>query len=102
MIEFCGQLSGTAKKRYLKRAADLGQCFVLGGAAIVSPVLIRPSIRTGNPLIPGAFLIFIVLILLMMRIPKSIHERSKISPKRIYTEEGQIVCVAENMWSTGT
>ena len=95
MVEFKGQLTGAAEKRFLKRVADVGQFIFLAMSILISPVVIRLSIREQSMLPISVYLIFIVVILLIARIPKSKKEREAITPKRIYTEENKIVCVAE-------
>lgn len=95
MIEFNGQLSGTAEKRFLKRSADYGQIFLLAGELLVFPVIILLAVCLQNWILIWTYLIFSVLILLMARIPKSKKERDAITPNRIYTKDNQIVCVAE-------
>ena len=95
MVEFKGQLTGAAEKRFLKRVADVGQLIFLVMSLLMSPVIIRLSIREQSMLPISIYLLFIVIILLIARIPKSKKERNAITPKRIYTEENKIVCVAE-------
>lgn len=95
MIEFSGRLSGTAEKRFLKRSADYGQLFLLAGELLVFPVIILLAIHSQNWMLIWAYLIFSVLILLMVRIPKRKKECDAIIPRRIYTEDNKIVCVAE-------
>ena len=58
-------------------------------------VVLPPMVHTQKWLAVGACLAFAVLLLLMARIPKSKREREAITPNRIYTEQGKIVCVAQ-------
>lgn len=95
MIEFKGQLSGTAEKRFLKRSADYGQIFLLAGELLVFPVIIPLAVRLQNWILIWAYLIFSVMILLIARTPKSKKERDAITPQKIYTEDNRIICVAE-------
>jgi hypothetical protein len=95
MVEFKGQLTGAAEKRFLKKVADMGQNVFLAMSFLMSPVVIRLSIREHSVIPSSVYLIFVAIILLIARIPKSKKEREAITPKRIYTEENKIVCVAE-------
>lgn len=95
MVEFKGLLTGAAEKRFMKRAADVGQLIFLTMSFLMSPVVIHLCIREQSMLPISLYLIVIVFILLIARIPKSKKEREAITPKRIYTEENKIVCVAE-------
>ena len=95
MIEFKGQLSGSAEKRFLKRVADSGQAFLLFGELFALPFIIMLAACVQYWTVIWAYLGFSVAILLLVRIPKSKRERDRIVPKRIYTKDDEIICVAE-------
>ena len=95
MIEFTGILSGSAKKRFLKRVANYGQKYLVIGELFVLPIIILIAVKMENWIPIGAYLGYSILILLLPRIPKSKKEVDAIIPKKVYIEDGSIICVAE-------
>lgn len=95
MIEFTGKLSGTAKKRFLKRVVDHGQKYLLIGELFVLPIIVLIAVMMQNWILIGAYFVYSILILLLTRIPKSKKEVDAIIPRRVYIEDGSIICVAE-------
>ncbi len=95
MIEFRGYISGAAEKRFHNKARDLGQGILLVAVLVFLPAIIHLAFITRNWLLLWIYCSLFVVIPLLVRIPKSKKEKRAITPKRIYTDEDSIVCVAD-------
>lgn len=95
MIEFNGRLSGAAEKRFWNKATVSIQNFMLGASALVLAPIILFCARTRYWSFVWSFLSVFLLIPLMVRIPKRKKERIAMTPKKIYTEDDQIICIAD-------
>lgn len=95
MIEFDGHITGAAEKHFQKKAGDFVQKTLIVGMVVASPIIILFSQKMQSWLPMAAYGLFFVCILLTLRIPKSKKERTAVMPKRVYTEEEFIVCVAD-------
>ena len=95
MIEFSGYISGIAQKHFFNKARKLGQYITMASVAILLPSIIYFSLQTKNWLLLALYCILFFVIPLSARIPQSKKQRASIIPKRIYTEEDTIVCVAD-------
>lgn len=93
MIDFAGQISGEAEKHFLKRTSSLEQVITLVGMCFPLPIIVFLSLRMRSWMIFGVYAVLVVLFLLMLLIPKSKKERQAITPKRIYLEYEEIICV---------
>lgn len=67
----------------------------MASVAIFLPSIIYFSLQTKNWLLLALYCILFLVIPLSARIPQSKKQRASIIPKRIYTEEDAIVCVAD-------
>lgn len=95
MIEFSGYLNGAAEKYFHKKTRILGRNILLVGVLILLPAIMSIGIRMKTwGLIIAYFSLFIIIPLLAL-IPKSKKERIAITPKKVFTEDGYIVCVAD-------
>lgn len=100
MIEFNGYLSGAAEEYFHKNSMVLGQRIVLICMALLLPAILRLGMRMGNYLIVGIYCSLFIIIPLLAHIPRSKKERKGITPKKIFTEDGYIVCVADKYTET--
>lgn len=96
MVEFNGYLSGEAKRYFEKRAVVFGQKIVFSSLLVFFPLIFILSLKSNNWSIVGMYSLSFPLMYLITLIPKSKKERKKIIPKRIYTEENCIICVADS------
>lgn len=95
MIVFNGYISGKAEKYYFKKTRILGQRLLLFAAIMISPWVIWWSIKTHNWFVlVGYSLIFLVIPLLAI-IPPSKKSKKELTPKKIFIEDGYIICVAD-------
>ena len=95
MIEFRGYISGAAEKRFPNKARHFGQYIMIASVSLFLPSVIHFSLQTKNWLLLVLYCILFFVIPLSARIPQSKKQRASIIPKRIYTEEDTIVCVAD-------
>lgn len=100
MIEFSGRLSGAAEKRFWNRAAVSAQNMMLISAGVVLTPIVIFCIRAQMWAFIWGCIAFAALLPLLARIPKSKKERMSMTPKRIYTEDGQIICIADKYAET--
>ncbi len=93
MIEFDGYLTGDAEKHFWKQSSGLFLKFFLFGLLVCIPPCIT-GIRS-NFWFPF-YLLFIcfVMILIVLYLPKTKKSRS-MTPKKIYFEDGYIICIAD-------
>lgn len=95
MIEFKGQLSGSAEKRFWKREKTFVQNLFLIVFLSLAPTVIIYSVKTHHWLALICYSAFLLVIWLLFQIPKSKKEKARMTPKRIFTEDEYIVCVAD-------
>jgi len=95
MIEFRGYISGAAEKRFHNKARNFGQYIMIASVSLFLPSVIHFVLKTRNWLLLGLYCTLFLIIPLLAHIPQSRKERASIIPKRIYTEEDTIVCVAD-------
>ena len=95
MVEFKGYISGAAEKHFYNKTTNLGQNFMLAGVLFLLPLIVYFSFRIRNWRLLGLYCTLFLVIPLLARISISRKERALITPKRIYTEEDAIVCVAD-------
>ncbi len=95
MIEFNGYLSGAAEKRFYQKSREIGRNIAMVAILLISPPCVLVGIRMHFwiPLIVCGVLL--VAIPLLMRIPQSSKKQKELLPKRIYAEDGFIVCIAD-------
>lgn len=95
MIEFNGHLSGLAEKYFHKKARKFGRNILLTSMLLIFPAIIGIAIKTKSWDLIFAYCFLFVIIPLMTLIPKGKKEKNAIIPKKIFTEDGYIVCVAD-------
>lgn len=95
MIEFNGYLTGSAKKFFINKSRKYTQKLFFSASIILMPVFIYVSYVTRYWLLLGTYGTFIIAILMFCYLPQSKKDLQKIIPKRIYTEEEYIVCIAD-------
>lgn len=95
MIEFTGYLSGVAEKHFHKRSAILGQNILLASVLIFFPVIVSLAVNWECWRLIVAYCSLFVLIPFLVRIPKSKKEKIMLTPKKIFTQDEYIVCVAD-------
>lgn len=95
MIEFNGYISGAAEKRFFQKSQEIGQALGIVAVLLISPpcALAGFRMRFWIPLILCGILL--VSIPLLVRIPQSQKKQKELLPKRIYTEDGYTVCIAD-------
>lgn len=95
MIEFNGYLNGAAEEYFHKKTRILGRNILLMGVLILLPAIISFGIKINSwSLILGYCSLFLVIPILTM-IPKGNKEKISITPKKIFTEDGYIICIAD-------
>lgn len=94
MIEFDGYISGEAKKRFFEKEQNIKQNALLVSLLFFFPAAIIYTIKTEYWLTLWLYILAVGVILLAVRIPKSIKEKEAITPKKIYIEDDVIVCVS--------
>ena len=95
MIEFTGYISGNAEKRFQKRTRNVGQNALLAGLVVVLPAIIIMAIKIRDWRLPVMYCSMFVIVPLLVRIPKSKKEKIAYLPKRIFTDEDHIICIAD-------
>ncbi len=93
MIEFDGYISGEAKKRFFEKERNLKQNALLLSLLLFLPSAVIYTIKTEYWLTLWLYILAVGVILLAVRIPKSDKEKEAITPKRIYVENENIICV---------
>ena len=95
MIEFNGYLTGAAEAYFHKRTKAFGRKIIIASLLILFPGILVTGIKMhAKALIWGYCTLFVAIPLLTL-IPKSKKERISITPKRIFTEDDCIICVAD-------
>ena len=92
MIEFDGYISGNAEKHFWKKSAQFGQKVILFSMILCFPLAIVFANAFNNSIVIIAYLLLMIIIPLICRIPKSKKEKIKYLPNKIYIEEGYIIC----------
>lgn len=100
MIEFNGYLSGAAEKHFYKKSAVLGQNILLISLLLFLPMVVRIGIMAQNWWLIVAYCFLFVAVPLLARIPKSKKDKLALTPKRIFTDDEYIVCIAETYTET--
>ena len=95
MIEFKGYLNGSAEKYFHKKTRQVGRNILLAGMLILLPAIMSIGIRTKSWGLILAYCSLFLIIPLLLLLPKSKKEKIAITPKRIFTEDGYIVCIAD-------
>jgi len=95
VIEFRGYISGAAEKHFHNKARNFGQYILIASVLVFLPSIIHFSLQTKNWLLLSLYCTLFLIIPLSAYIPQSRQKRASITPKRIYTEEDTIVCVAD-------
>lgn len=100
MIEFSGRLSGAAEKKFWNKATvSIQNTMLLSSVLVLAPIILF-CVSAHYWTFAWASLAFIALIPLLARIPQSPKERMSMTPKRIYTEDDQIICIADKYAET--
>ncbi len=92
MIEFNGYISGNAEKHFWKKSAQFGQNIILFSMILCFPFPIFFANAFNDNNIVIVYLLLMIIVPLICRIPKSKKEKIKYLPNRIYIEEGYIIC----------
>lgn len=92
MIEFNGYISGNTEKHFWKKQAILGQNIMLISMLLCFPLPIVISIEFNNYYFLVAYLLIMLIMPLLCRIPKRKKEKIKYTPYRVYIEDGYITC----------
>ena len=95
MIEFRGRLTGAAERHFHKKSNTLAQNLFLFSMILLSPLLLPITWLLGNYLVVYVYCVIFVVIPLVVRIPKGKKEKLELTPKRVYIEGSQIVCIAD-------
>ncbi len=95
-IEFNGYISGAAERYFWKKTRQLGEKALLFGALFMFPMIVVIAISTKFVEICIVYLLAILAIPILSRIPKSKREKLRLLPNRIYTEDDAVVCVTQN------
>lgn len=95
MIEFSGYLSGLAEKYFQKKSMILGRNALLVGVLMLLPVIVRLGIKISSWQIIVVYCSLFIVIPLLAMIPKRKKERRATTPKKIFVEDGYIVCIAD-------
>ena len=95
MIEFNGYISGTSQEFFLKKSRKIAQNLILFAVILLLPIFFVIAYQTKYWLLLGTYGTLIIAALLLVRIPKKVKNLQKVLPKKIYTEEEYIVCVAD-------
>lgn len=95
MIEFRGYLNGAAEKHFHKMGRSLGRTFLLVAVLFFFPVIINIGVRTDNWKLIIAYSSLFAIVPLLSLIPQSRKERKAVTPKRIFTEDDYIICIAD-------
>lgn len=95
MIEFCGYLSGEAEKYYKKSSRILSQKILSISMSLISPMVLLFSIKYQFWWAVGVYALSFITLILLTYIPQSAKHQISVIPKKIYTEEEYIVCVAD-------
>lgn len=100
MIEFSGYLSGSAEAFFYKKSRYLGLGFLLVGMILVLPTIIVLSVRLNDAAPTIVYCAIFPVLCLLSLIPKRKKEKRRLTPKRIYTEDDCITCVANGYVET--
>ena len=95
MIEFNGYISGTAQEFFLKKSRKILQKLILFAVILLLPIFCIIAYQTKYWLLLGTYCTLIMAVLLFLRIPKRVKNLQNVLPKKIYTDEEYIVCVAD-------
>ena len=95
MIVFNGYLFGAAEKHYFKKGRIFGQNIMLFSTLLFFPLIVMFSVRTQNYGILLAYSSLFVVIPLAAMIPQSKKTKKALTPKKIFINDGYIVCVAD-------
>ena len=95
MIEFKGYLTGAAEKAFFRKGRNMIIKFFYIGELFTIPLLFYIAKIFRSPSFIYIFGGFFLIVPLLFFIPQSKKERLAMLPKRIYTDNEYIVCVAE-------
>ena len=95
MIEFRGFLSGNAEKHFWNKSRKLVQKLLLASTLFLLPIILYGAYQIQSWGIIVCYAAACVAIQACTYIPKSKKEKMAFTPKRIYTEDGYIICVGE-------
>ena len=95
MIVFDGYITGVAKRHFTKKSFILGSKICLFAAIVVLPLIIILANRISNWNLIWIYILFVISSPFIMHFTKSKKERLALTPRKIYTEDGQIVCIAD-------
>ena len=95
MIEFNGYISGSAEKRFIQKSIILGQNILLITLTIFLPGIIFVAIKFHLWLLIVLYGAMYIIFPLAARIPQSKKEQKAMTPKKIYVEEGYIICITD-------
>ena len=95
MIEFNGYLTEKAEKHFIKKARELGQKIISIVMLLLFPSACYFTIKAEDSLYVRLFLLLFVGLLLITYIPKGKKEHKSLTPKRIFTDNESIVCIAD-------
>ena len=96
MIEFTGYITGKAEKRFVQKSRRIGLIFSSFAILFALPIafLIGKFVLHDDAFI-YAMLVGLSILPLICFIPKGKKEHLSMLPKRIYTRDNHIVCVAD-------
>ena len=96
MVEFTGHLTGKAEKRFVQKSRRIGLIFSSFAILFALPIafLVGKFVLHDNAFI-YAMLAALSILPIICFIPKGKKEHLSMLPKRIYTRDNHIVCVAD-------
>ena len=95
MIEFNGYLTGSAEEYFQKRSKTIGLKIGFAAMILLLPATVIVWLRTRISLFPYLYTAGFLGFLLIAIIPRGKKERLGLTPKKIFTEDGYIVCIAD-------
>lgn len=95
MIEFNGYLSGKAENHFHNKGRKLARNILFISTLLLLPAIAIAAIRMQFWGLLITYCVIILLIPLMTMIPQSKKGKQGLTPKRIFTEEEYIVCIAD-------
>ena len=95
MIEFSGYINGVAEQYFHNKGRKLGNSILLIPLLLFLPGVVVTAIRMQFWQMIVGYCLIITIIPLLTLIPKSKKERLSITPKKIFTEDDCIICIAD-------
>lgn len=95
-FDFNGVLTGEAEKYFWKKSRDFGLKIMLISVALVSPTFLLISIQIHSHIPITICGCMFVLTPLLVHIPQSRKQKEGFTPRRIYTQDDAVICVAKD------